>query len=457
MPKVLIRQLTVEDASISFHWRNDSEIWKYTGQRPNIFITEEIERNWLEEKLKEKNSHRFAIISDEQYIGNIQITDIIDREKGQYHIFIGEKSFWGKGIAKLATAQIIRFANDKLKLKELFLEVNPSHSTAIKLYEKSGFIKENDEIRMSLNLLNVNPPIVSVFVMTYNHELFIEQSLEGILMQKTNFDVEIVVGEDCSTDNTRKIVLNYANKYPGKFKLLLHKQNIGALANQNAVFQSCTGKYIAFCEGDDYWTDPLKLQKQVDFLEANEDYGLVHTGCKSIINGVLKPHLEGVKIPSGFVFKELLNSGFYICALTVCVRRALVLKWSDTIDEESIKGKWKMGDYPLWLEGSLQTKFKYIPDITSFYRILPESASHSKNKRKNFEFFKSVFDIKCFFIYREGLSLDLQKPILLYYYNSLFSYSRYDIFGAIKGLLYYTKCGKLSIKIVIRFLKSLLF
>ena len=118
-------------------------------------------------------------------------------------------------------------------------------------------------------------PLVSIFMITYNHEKYIAQSLEGVLMQKTDFEYEIVIGEDCSTDKTREIILKFVKKNPEKFKLILHEKNVGMMANEIAVMNACIGKYIALCEGDDYWTNPLKLQKQVDFLEKNTEY----TGC----------------------------------------------------------------------------------------------------------------------------------------------------------------------------------
>jgi glycosyltransferase involved in cell wall biosynthesis len=116
--------------------------------------------------------------------------------------------------------------------------------------------------------------MVSVFMITYNHEKYIAKALESILMQKVEFDFEVVIGEDCSTDNTRNIILKYADKYPDKFKLLLHERNIGPMANHIAVLNACTGKYIAMLEGDDYWISPLKLKTQVDFLEANPEYSI---------------------------------------------------------------------------------------------------------------------------------------------------------------------------------------
>lgn len=114
--------------------------------------------------------------------------------------------------------------------------------------------------------------LVSVWMAAYNHESFIEKAIDGVLMQQTDFDVEIVVGEDCSTDSTRKILLDYSKKYPGKFKLFLPEKNLGMIPMFKATYPLCTGKYVAWLDGDDYWTDPLKLQRQVNFLESHPDF-----------------------------------------------------------------------------------------------------------------------------------------------------------------------------------------
>jgi len=121
--------------------------------------------------------------------------------------------------------------------------------------------------------------MLSILVITYNHEKYIRQAMDGILMQKVDFEYEIIIGEDCSTDNTRGILLEYKEKYPDKIKLILHEQNIGMHNNINSVIRECFfgGKYIAVCEGDDYWVDPYKLKKQVDFLQKNNEYiGTAH-------------------------------------------------------------------------------------------------------------------------------------------------------------------------------------
>ena len=114
---------------------------------------------------------------------------------------------------------------------------------------------------------------LSVFVVTYNQEKYIRQCLDSILMQKVDFDYEVVIGEDHGTDGTRAICEEYAEKYP-QVRLLPLKERLGIARNWQRVLSECKGEYIAMCEGDDYWTDPLKLQKQVDFLDLNKEYVL---------------------------------------------------------------------------------------------------------------------------------------------------------------------------------------
>jgi glycosyltransferase involved in cell wall biosynthesis len=116
----------------------------------------------------------------------------------------------------------------------------------------------------------VNKPMVDVLMMAYNHEKFIAQAIEGVLMQKTNFPFRLIIGEDLSTDATRKICQNYANSYPEIIHLVTRTENIGPYKNFVEIYNLCEAPYIALCEGDDYWTSNEKLQKQVEFLEAND-------------------------------------------------------------------------------------------------------------------------------------------------------------------------------------------
>jgi glycosyltransferase involved in cell wall biosynthesis len=117
---------------------------------------------------------------------------------------------------------------------------------------------------------NINP-LVSVCMITYNHSDLIAQAMEGVLMQKTSFTVELVISDDCSTDNTKKIIEEYKVKYPSLIKPNYNDSNLGLAKNFSQTLNKCKGKYIAICEGDDFWTDTLKLAKQIEFLESNPD------------------------------------------------------------------------------------------------------------------------------------------------------------------------------------------
>jgi glycosyltransferase involved in cell wall biosynthesis/GNAT superfamily N-acetyltransferase len=213
------------------------------------------------------------------------------------------KNHTGKGIG----SKLLKFVIHELKEKnfsELVLEVKKDNNIAIKLYTKLGFIidgaKNTDSWFMKLKNMN-KKPLVSICMITYNHENLIAQAIEGVVMQKTNFPIELIIGEDCSTDNTRKICLEYKEKFPDIIKLLLPKKNLGMQQNVVATLTACTGKYIALCEGDDYWTDPLKLQRQVDFLEANHDVIL------SSENGLVK----NLTINTSYLFNKETQEHYY--------------------------------------------------------------------------------------------------------------------------------------------------
>jgi len=362
---VLIRPLREEDAQISCSWRNDPEVWIYTGNRPNRFITPEIEVEWIKNVLAEKYSYRFAILADNKYVGNIQITNVVS-EEGEYHIFIGEKDYWGKGIATLATWQLLRYAKERLNLKRVYLVVNPQNTPAIRVYEKCGFVRVSDEIKMEFDLSRDLRPTVSVFMMTYNHETYIKKAIESILFQKTNFDFDLVIGEDCSSDNTRSIILDLNVKYSGKLKLVLHDKNVGAVENQRSVLSACTGKYIAWCEGDDYWTDPCKLQKQVEFLEKNDDFVLVGHLSKAIYENVNKPSEVYHNIKKDVLTKRDVIFSYILQAASIMFRRDALEK----INASAIRV-----EHSLYIILAQHGKFKVLPEVMSVYRVHDKGAS----------------------------------------------------------------------------------
>lgn len=113
---------------------------------------------------------------------------------------------------------------------------------------------------------------LSIICITYNQKDYIKQCLDGFIMQKTNFEFVAYIGDDCSTDGTIEIIQEYEQKYPNIIKGIYHNQNVGVNQNLLDVMSKCNTRYVAICEGDDYWTDPYKLQKQVDYLEEHSEY-----------------------------------------------------------------------------------------------------------------------------------------------------------------------------------------
>lgn len=146
---IYLRPLVYEDAMVSYKWRNNPKIWEFTGKRPDKIITYDIEAVWIEEVLKRDNEKRFAICIKEnnEYIGNVQLTNISNSD-AEFHIFIGEEKYWGKGIASEATRQILHIAKADLNLNEIYLFVNKKNVNAISVYLKNGFIIVDDKTEM---------------------------------------------------------------------------------------------------------------------------------------------------------------------------------------------------------------------------------------------------------------------------------------------------------------------
>ncbi len=172
-------------------------------------------------------------------------------------------------------------------------------------------------------MINMGDIKVSVCIITYKHENYIRQCLDSVFMQKTNFDFEVIVGEDASPDDTRKILLEYKEKYGDKLVLALHDKNIGAAKNSSSVGNLASGKYIALVEGDDFWTDENKLQKQYDILESHPEYSAV---CHDI-TGVMpdghvwrKSHLN-MKKDTVKTMKDWLNEGYSVHTCSIFRRR----------------------------------------------------------------------------------------------------------------------------------------
>lgn len=209
-------------------------------------------------------------------------------------------------------------------------------------------------------MTNENKIMVSVCMITYNHEKFIKQAIEGVINQKTNFSIELIIGEDLSKDATRQICIEYQQQYPEIIKLNLSEGNVGGQQNFLNTYALSRGKYIALCEGDDYWTDEYKLQKQVDFLETNPTYVL--SSHNSAILGHNKKMIYNPPLSQTELNIYDIIDGQWNLMTASLVFRKNALSFPDWFS------KIRNGDYALQLLLATKGLFHYIPEYMSVYR-----------------------------------------------------------------------------------------
>ncbi|WP_066314114.1 glycosyltransferase [Bacillus sp. FJAT-29814] len=222
--------------------------------------------------------------------------------------------------------------------------------------------------------------LVSVNCITFNQEDMIGDAIESFLAQKTNFAYEILIGEDCSTDNTKKVVESYRDKYPDKIKLIANKQNLGFIGNVRNLHEKSKGKYIAICDGDDYWTDPYKLQKQVDYLEENPECTLCFHAAKVVDNEkeplgtVVRPSKKNNKYSAGDL---VFGGGGFMHSSSMIYPKHLMDTPPDWFFTSSVY------DYPLTLILSSHGYAYYIDEFMSAYRMANGSWTTSLLSMKN--------------------------------------------------------------------------
>ena len=254
------------------------------------------------------------------------------------------------------------------------------------------------------------PYLVAIHCMVYNHAPFLRECLEGFVMQQTTFPFVAIVHDDASTDNSASIIREYETKYPHIFKPIYQTENqyskpgASVLRIIDAAIRETGAKYIAICEGDDYWIDPYKLQKQVDFMEQHPEYAMCHTNC-GIFNQETQTLLlnKEKSIGSDNYLNYLLNRKNIISTLTVLYKREVYEK----LPRHYSKKAFLMSDFPLWIEFAHSGRIKLIEDVTAVYRVLPNSASHSPNLSRHLRFMNSVRDIRLF--YAKIYNIELEK------------------------------------------------
>lgn len=230
-----------------------------------------------------------------------------------------------------------------------------------------------------------NELTLSIGVLAYNHEKYIASALDSILMQQVSFNYEIVVGEDCSNDKTREILIDYKARYPEKIKLILHEHNLGINGNANAVRFACKGKYMAFLDGDNYWTDPLKLQKQVDFLEKHPEF-IGHAHKVEVVNAEGKPSKEryyAYHCPDSVFTLAHAEKGMLPGQSGTYLFRNIFLNFTD-FQKELYYNCDSVGDSKLVLCLSLNGDIYCSDEIMSAFRLVTDGNSFSsKSYREN--------------------------------------------------------------------------
>ena len=235
--------------------------------------------------------------------------------------------------------------------------------------------------------------MLSVIMTTYNHERYIAQAIESVLRQQTDFRIEIVIGEDCSTDRTRAIAEDYAAQYPEAIRIVTSEKNVGWRKNYYRTIAAARGKYIAMLDGDDYFTHRKKLQMQVDILEANPEVGMCYGRSERIDEeGNRSIYPEGECLTT---FEAMLRRNPAENCTTVARRELVAQYYAEVHPEEH--PEWRTDDLPMWLWFAARSKYVGVDCPVAVHRVLKQSVSHNPDYRKKIEFVESLYDISLWY------------------------------------------------------------
>jgi len=254
--------------------------------------------------------------------------------------------------------------------------------------------------------------LLSVCIITYNHRNYISQAITGALNQVTNFPFEIIIYDDHSFDGTSEICNEFARKYPNLIKYYCNDFNIGPVKNFKKAIKTCCGRFIAICEGDDYWIDNNKLHKQVDFLLQNEDYGMVHSNAHILLNNkkLIKDFYKNTEpflINNDKVSNAILNKSYPIFTCTTCLRTKFIETYLDDTEYDNFL----MADTPLWFEISKVSKVFYLDQSTAIRRLTRGSLSNSHSRKKNLDFLLNGLSCLSYIFNKHNVDLSTQKVV----------------------------------------------
>jgi glycosyltransferase involved in cell wall biosynthesis len=264
----------------------------------------------------------------------------------------------------------------------------------------------------------MSSPMVSVVMITYKHENYIAKAIEGVLMQEASFDFELVIADDCSPDGTANVVNHYINTHPNGHRInyLRHLKNVGMQENFILGFDQCKGKYIALCEGDDYWTDSHKLQKQVDFLEANPEVLLCgHNGDQLEPDGNLSNEIQAKR---WYQFEDFAAYGCPVKTMSIlfrnleCFRKCFTGEWIYNLSG---------GDQLIFFTASKKNKVYVLEDNMGVYRKHPGGSWAMIENKKRLNYLYN--DIA---LYKKNMELNFRQKM----------YLNWKLKGVLVGYLY---------------------
>lgn len=245
-------------------------------------------------------------------------------------------------------------------------------------------------------------PLVSILLITYCQEKYIAQALDSVLMQRCGFEYEIVIGEDASPDATLSVCESYRERYPERIRICPSQANSGLVRNYYRVFEACRGKYIVDLAGDDFWSDPERLQKQVDILEKYPQLSFVYGACENYLEAEAV-YEKDRNYPQSFVFSpddfgpktaaRWLRGEYrpVLVTSTACFRRSMLQKHYESKPELFLNPDYRAADVAVAAALLTEGPAYYMPDTMFVYRVLPESVSHSQDKAKWYDYAVRIF------------------------------------------------------------------
>lgn len=258
--------------------------------------------------------------------------------------------------------------------------------------------------------------MISVLLCTYNQEKYIVQALDSILMQKCDEAYEILIGDDCSTDETRKIADDYQTRYPDVIRVVRPNKNCGASLNMIRLIENAKGEYLSICDGDDYWLRNDVIQQQLDVFRNNPDVGMVCAKAKCYIQ-----ELEEYQGTLGYAGAEdlmtMLRDNRDVAAPTIAFRTELMRHCVKDCDWYITQNFFYDSVMAYWF--AYNSKIKFIDEELAAYRILQNSACHAVDNKKNRLFSKRYFMVKWRFVmtHPDIYSLDVYEILIKDYDN----------------------------------------